>query len=103
MRYVCSKNYKILCKEDCYHVKNIKEENKVWFDTIDKGINYGCRPCKHCIPNIATIPSGSILTKEQTDIIYEFAMVPVPVEEFNKLGYTDEEAQKLSEASVIYI
>lgn len=28
MKYVCSKNYKILCKEDCYHVKNIKEENK---------------------------------------------------------------------------
>lgn len=28
MKYVCSKNYKILCKKDCYHVKNIKEENK---------------------------------------------------------------------------
>lgn len=49
MRYVCSKNYKILCKEDCYHVKNIKEENMVWFDTISEGINYGCRPCKHCL------------------------------------------------------
>ena len=100
MRYVCSKKYKILCQEDCYHVKNIKEENRVWFDTIDKGIKYGCRPCKHCMRNIVTIPSGSILTKEQTGAIYEF---PTPVEEWKKLGYTDEEAQKLSEASVIYI
>ena len=51
MRYVCSKNYKILCKEDCYHVKNIKEENKVWFDTVEEGLEYGCRLCKHCMPN----------------------------------------------------
>lgn len=49
MKYVCSKNYKILCKEDCYHVKNIKEENRVWFDTIEEGLEYGCRPCKHCM------------------------------------------------------
>ena len=51
MRYVCSKNYKILCKEDCYHVKNIKEENKVWFDTVAEGLEYGCRPCKYCKPD----------------------------------------------------
>ena len=50
MRYVCSKKYKILCREDCYHVKNIKEENRVWFETIAEGVNYGCRPCKHCKP-----------------------------------------------------
>lgn len=49
MRYVCSKKYKVLCKEDCFHVKNMKEENKVWFDTIEEGLNYGCRPCKHCL------------------------------------------------------
>lgn len=49
MLYVCSKNYKILCKEDCYHVKNIKPENRVWFKTITEGIDYGCRPCKHCM------------------------------------------------------
>lgn len=73
MRYVCSKNYKILCREDCYHAKNIKEENKVWFDTVEEGVNYGCRPCKHCMQNIATIPSGSILAKEQTDALYELA------------------------------
>ena len=50
MKYVCSKKYKILCKEDCYHVKNIKPENVVWFDTFNQGIEYGCRPCKHCKP-----------------------------------------------------
>lgn len=33
MKYVCSKNYKILCKEDCYHVKNINDmflNDKKW-------------------------------------------------------------------------
>ena len=50
MKYVCSKKYKILCKEDCYHVKNIKPENMVWFNTYEDGIKYGCRPCKHCKP-----------------------------------------------------
>ena len=29
-------------------------------------------------------------------------IVPIPVEEFRKLGYTEEEAKKLSELSVIY-
>lgn len=52
MRYVCSKNCKILCKEDCYHVKNIKPENQVWFNSIEEGLKYGCRPCKHCKPTI---------------------------------------------------
>lgn len=51
MRYVCSKNYKILCREDCYHVKNIKEENKIWFESIEEGIAFRCRPCKHCKPD----------------------------------------------------
>ena len=50
MKYVCSKNYKILCKENCYHVKNIKEENRIWFDAIDGAIKCGCKPCKHCMP-----------------------------------------------------
>ena len=50
MKYVCSKKYKILCKKDCYHVKNIKEENRIWFDTIDEAIKCGCKPCKHCMP-----------------------------------------------------
>ena len=49
MKYVCSKKYKILCKEDCYHVKNIKSENAIWFNSINEGLEYGCRPCKHCM------------------------------------------------------
>ena len=54
MRYVCSKKYKILCREDCYHVKNIKEENKVWFDTVEAGLAFGCRLCKHCLKGRGT-------------------------------------------------
>ncbi len=49
MKYVCSKKYKILCREDCYHVKNIKPENQVWFDTIEEGLEYCDRTCKHCL------------------------------------------------------
>ena len=49
MRYVCSKKYKILCESTCYHVNNIKEENRVWFDTIEEGLRYGCQLCKHCL------------------------------------------------------
>lgn len=53
--------------------------------------------------NIVAIPSGSVLTKEQTDVLYEFANIPVPisVDEWKKLGYTDEESQELFEASKI--
>lgn len=51
MKYVCTKKYKILCKEDCFHVKNMKEENMIWFDTVKEGFEYGCRPCKHCMPS----------------------------------------------------
>jgi methylphosphotriester-DNA--protein-cysteine methyltransferase len=50
MKYVCSKKYKILCRENCYHVKNIKEENRVWFNSVEEGTAFGCRPCKHCKP-----------------------------------------------------
>lgn len=49
MKYVCSKKYKVLCEETCFHVKNIKEENKAWFNSIKEGADFGCRPCKHCI------------------------------------------------------
>lgn len=80
-KYVCSKNYKILCSKDCFHAKNIKEENKIWFDTIEEGVNYGCRPCKHCMQNIATIPSGSVITKEQAEALCEFAKTPLDIDE----------------------
>lgn len=63
MKYVCSKKYKILCKEDCYHVKNIKEENRVWFDTVAEGLKYGCRPCKHCKPDREDYQFGKMSLK----------------------------------------
>ena len=48
-KYVCSKNYKILCK--------------------------------HCMQNIVTIPSGSVVTKEQAEALCEFAKIPLDVDE----------------------
>ena len=40
MRYVCSKKYKILCKENCYHVKNIKEEKHYILFYDDKSFEF---------------------------------------------------------------
>ena len=47
--YVASKYYKVLCEESCFHVKNIKEENKLFYETIQEGLDDGCRKCKHCL------------------------------------------------------
>lgn len=49
--YFASKNYKIVCKESCYHVKNIKEKNLVTYETVEEAISKGCRQCKHCFKN----------------------------------------------------
>lgn len=48
MKIVASKKYKIACKESCFHVKNIKKENLVIYNSIEEAIGNGCRPCKHC-------------------------------------------------------
>lgn len=44
----------------------------------------------------ATIPSGSVLTKEQTDTLYKFAkfLTPISADEWKKLGYTEEDYKK---------
>jgi len=49
MKYYASKRYRVVCKEDCYHVKNIKPENIVEYITLEDAIADGCRPCKHCL------------------------------------------------------
>lgn len=48
MIYIASKHYKIVCKEHCFHVKNMKEENKVSYQTTALALEDGCRFCKHC-------------------------------------------------------
>jgi methylphosphotriester-DNA--protein-cysteine methyltransferase len=47
--YVASKRYKIVCEDSCYHVRNIKESNKILYQTLKDAIADGCRPCKHCL------------------------------------------------------
>ena len=49
--------------------------------------------------NLVPIHSGDVLTKEQTEAAYEFAKIPI--EEWELLGYTHDEAIELSELSVI--
>lgn len=46
--FYAGKRHKIVCAGDCYHVKNIKPENQLVYQTLDEAINDGCRPCKHC-------------------------------------------------------
>lgn len=49
--------------------------------------------------NLVPIHSGDVLTKEQAEAVYEFAKIPI--EDWELLGYTHDEAIELSELSVI--
>lgn len=49
MKYYASKKYKIVCREDCYHVHNIKPANLISYVSLADAIKDGCRPCKHCL------------------------------------------------------
>lgn len=46
--FIAGKRHKIVCASDCYHVKNIKPENRLYFNSFEEAIANGCRPCKHC-------------------------------------------------------
>jgi len=46
--YYASKKYKIVCKENCYHVKNISLANLIYYETLKDAILDGCRECKDC-------------------------------------------------------
>lgn len=48
--YIASKNYKVLCKPNCFHAKNIKDKNMVKFNDIFTGLAGGYRPCMDCMP-----------------------------------------------------
>lgn len=46
--FIASSKYKVVCKDTCFHVKNISDKNKITYKTIDEALNDGCRKCKHC-------------------------------------------------------
>ena len=46
--FYAGKRHKIVCAGDCYHVKNIKPENQLVYNSLEEAIADGCRPCKHC-------------------------------------------------------
>lgn len=46
--FYAGKKHKIVCAGDCYHVKNIKPENRIVYESLADAISDGCRPCKHC-------------------------------------------------------
>lgn len=46
--FIAGKKHKIVCASDCYHVKNIKPENRLYFNSFEEALANGCRPCKHC-------------------------------------------------------
>jgi hypothetical protein len=48
VKYYASKKYKIACNEGRYHIKNIKPENLVVYESIKDVITDGCRLCKDC-------------------------------------------------------
>lgn len=48
--YIAGKRGKIICAGDCYHVKNIKPENRLIFSSVKEALDNGCkRVCKHCL------------------------------------------------------
>lgn len=47
-KYVASKSGSKYYLPDCSGVKRIKEENKVWFDTVDEAKAEGYEPAKNC-------------------------------------------------------
>lgn len=59
--FYASKNYKVVCKENCFHKKNIKNKNLIIYKTYEQAIKDGCRPCKHCLNKKADINN----TKEE--------------------------------------
>lgn len=48
IKYYASREYKIVCKESCYHVNNINDANKLVYSSLEEAIADDCRPCKHC-------------------------------------------------------
>jgi methylphosphotriester-DNA--protein-cysteine methyltransferase len=46
--FIASKNYKVVCKDTCFHVKNIANKNRLEYTTIEEALADGCRKCKHC-------------------------------------------------------
>ncbi len=45
-----NKNSKVFHKLSCSSVKNMKEENKQYFETEKEFLNNGYKPCKMCNP-----------------------------------------------------
>lgn len=48
--YYANKNSKVFHTSDCSSVKNMKQENCVYFNTREECINDGYSPCKRCNP-----------------------------------------------------
>lgn len=46
--YFAGKGHKIVCAGDCYHVRNIKKENRITYSSLKEALDDGCTPCKHC-------------------------------------------------------
>lgn len=48
--FCANKNSKVFHKKDCNSVKDIKQENRVYYSDREKLINEGFSPCKRCNP-----------------------------------------------------
>lgn len=79
MKYFASKKYKVVCREDCFYVKNIKQENLLEYNSLFGAIVDGCRPCKHCVTK------HSVSEIENT--VYDLLNPTQPALDVNDLGY----------------
>jgi hypothetical protein len=49
--YVGSRNSKVYHRATCSHAKRIKEENLVWFKSVEEATRVGRTPCRSCSPD----------------------------------------------------
>ena len=69
--YIAGKRGKIICAGDCYHVKNIKPENRLIFSSVDEALDNGCkRVCKYCLGTYA-VDIWRVAQKRRHQIISE--------------------------------
>lgn len=48
--YMCSRNSKVFHKTACFYGIQIKEENRVYFETREEAVQAGLSPCSRCSP-----------------------------------------------------
>lgn len=87
--FYAGKRHKIVCAGDCYHVKNIKPENRLTYTSLQEALDDGCRPCKHCSGIHKTIKTDKrVVVQNQEPKFYDSKWDGCEVIKFGLMGDT---------------